>query len=118
MDLEEENVFDEEDIIWSDLERMTGREVDLVVLNRASSTICASVYIEGIPLIIKDQLLYGQHFNITTDLAEEYRYFSEDNLAVKARSRSLSTIDSNRLLNILDFLSTELEDSHLFSDLS
>ena len=41
LDLEEENVFNEEDTIWNDLEGITGREVDLVVLNRASSTICA-----------------------------------------------------------------------------
>ena len=72
MDIEEENVFNEEEEIWSDLERMTGIVVDLVVFNRASSTICASVYLEGIPLVIKDQLLYGQHFNIVTDIAEEY----------------------------------------------
>ncbi len=118
LDLEDDVVFNDEETIWNSLEKITGREVDLIVLNRASSTICASVYLEGIPIIIKDQFLYGQHFNITTDLAEEYRYFSEDYIAIKARSRSLSPIDRSRLLNIVDFLETELEDTHLFDNLS
>ena len=118
LDLEDDVVFNDEEKIWTSLEKITGREVDLVVLNRASSTICASVYLEGIPIVIKDQFLYSQHFNITTDLAEEYRYFSEDYIAIKTRSQSLNPIGRNRLLNILDFLKTELEDTPLFDNLS
>ena len=118
LDLEDSVFFDGEDKIWRSLEKITGREVDLIVLNRASSTICASVYLEGVPVIIKNQLLYGQHFNITTDLAEEYGYFLEDYLTIKARSRSLSSIDRNRLLHTADFLETELEDFYLFNSMS
>lgn len=118
LDLEDDVVFNGEKNIWNSLEKITGKEVDLIVLNRASSTICASVYLEGIPIVIKDLFLYGQHFNITTDLAEEYRYFTEDYIAIKARSQSLNPIDRNRLLNIIDFLKTELEDTHIFENLS
>lgn len=117
-DLEDDVFFDGEDRIWNDLERLTGREVDLVIFNRASSTICASAYLEGIPLTIKDEPLYLRHFSAVTDLAEEYRYFTEDFIAVKRRSRSLSPADKSRLIRFVDFLETELEDSHRFMNLT
>lgn len=118
LDLEDDVFFDGEDKIWNDLERLTGREVDLVVFNRASSSICSSAYLEGIPIIIKDHSLYLDHFLIATDLAEEYRYFTEDFIAIKRRSKSLTPDDKSRLLRIIDFLETELEDSHRLTDLT
>ena len=117
-DLEDDVFFDGEDKIWNDLERLTDRQVDLVIFNRASSTICASAYLEGIPVIIKDEPLYLRHFSAVTDLAEEYRYFTEDFIAVKRRSRSLSPADKSRLIRFVDFLETELEDSHRFMNLT
>ena len=77
-DFEDDVFFESEDEIWNDIEQITKYSVDFIVLNRSSSAICASVYHEGIPLIINSQYLYWKHFSITIDMAEEYRDFIED----------------------------------------
>jgi len=87
-DLEEDVFFEQEDEIWVDLEGISGIEVDLIVLNRASATIASTVYLEGIPIIIKNHSLYRKHFLSVTDLAEEYREFVKDYIAIKSRSKS------------------------------
>ncbi len=117
LDIEDSIVYPHESDIWNELEKITGSEVDLVVLNRASSTICASVYLEGEPLFIMDKSLFDKHFILTTDLAEDYRYFINDYLAIKTRSKSLSPIDKTRLITILDFLESELKDTPAFTNL-
>ncbi|NOY08390.1 MAG: nucleotidyltransferase domain-containing protein [Spirochaetes bacterium] len=96
-DIEEDVSFREEDEIWRNLEQIVGEEVDLVVLNRSAATIAAAVYLEGIPIIISNHSLYWKHFLTVTDLAEEYRQFTKDYIAVKSRSLSLSAIDKDRL---------------------
>ncbi len=116
-DIEDDVNFESEDDIWNDLEKLTGCSIDLVVLNRASAAISASVYLEGLSLVNKDQNLYWKHFAVTTDLAEEYRSFVEDFISVKRRSMSLSPVDRNRLLQIMDFIESELGDSSFFKDL-
>ena len=117
-DIEEDVSFKEEDEIWRDLERITGEEVDLVVLNRAASAIAAAVYLEGTPIIISNYSLYWKHFLTVTDLAEEYRQFIKDYIAIKSRSLSLSAIDKNRLTGILDFIETEIKDISSFKDIN
>ena len=117
-DLEEDVSFREEDEVWSDLERITGKEVDFIVLNRASSTIASAVYLEGIPIIIRNHSLFWKHYLTSTDLAEEYRTFIKEYIAVKSRSGSLSAIDRDRLIRILDFFETELMDVASFKDIN
>ena len=117
-DLEDDIYFKYEDEIWNDLEQISGYPVDFVVLNRSSASICASVYLEGLPLIIKDQHLYWMHFSVTTDLAEEYRAFTEDYIRIKKRSMSLSPVDRTRLLQISDFIESELSDYRYFEEIS
>ena len=116
-DIEEDISFKGEDEIWRNLEQITGKEVDFIVLNRVAATIAAAVYLEGIPIIICNHFLYWKHFLTATDLAEEYRQFTEDYIAVKSRSLSLSAIDKDRLTRILDFLETELKDASSFKDI-
>ncbi|MEI6385207.1 MAG: hypothetical protein WCQ50_01135 [Spirochaetota bacterium] len=70
--------------------------VDLVVLNRAASTIAAAALTEGILLGCKDEDLYGRYTRAATLLAEDERCFAESFLRIKARSRSLSEIDRDR----------------------
>ena len=54
---EEEVFYKGEDDIWAELERMLHKEVELLVLNRVSSSVAASA-IRGIPLAINDWGLY------------------------------------------------------------
>lgn len=116
--LEDDVCFESEDEIWNDLEKITGCGVDFIVLNRSSSSIAASVYLDGYPLVIKDQFLYWKHFSITTDLAEEYRVFTEEFIEIKKRSMSLSPIDRTRLLQISDFIESELSDYSHFENIN
>jgi predicted nucleotidyltransferase/uncharacterized protein YutE (UPF0331/DUF86 family) len=119
LDLEsEDEPFPGEDALWSDLERILGTPVDLLVLNRAAASVAAAALIEGAVVHCEDELLYGRYLNAATVLAEDERRFAESYLEVKARSRSLSEIDRDRLARIVDFIGTELADSESVASIS
>lgn len=54
---EDEREFPAEALVWADVENILEREVDLLVLNRASPTVGDSA-IRGTPIIIKDRRAY------------------------------------------------------------
>jgi uncharacterized protein YutE (UPF0331/DUF86 family)/predicted nucleotidyltransferase len=118
LDIEEDIDFLQEDDLWADVERLCNREVDLIVLNRAPATVAAAAMLTGKPLAINDGILRWKYFCKITDLAEEYREFVKDYLEIKSRSLSLSEIDKDRLLRILDFLTSELKDCNSFKDIN
>jgi predicted nucleotidyltransferase len=68
---EEGVYYPTEDKIWSDLERILKREVELLVLNRVSASAAASA-IMGIPIVINDWNLYLDFMEVITDIAEDY----------------------------------------------
>ena len=72
VEYEEEVFYEGEDEIWSDLEKLLKREVEMRVLNRVSSTLAANV-IRGIPLAINDYGLYLNFMMFITSLAEDFR---------------------------------------------
>lgn len=72
IEYEEEVFYEGEDKIWSDLERILRREVEMLVLNRVSSSIAASA-IRGIPLAINDWGLYLDFMEVVTREAEDFR---------------------------------------------
>jgi predicted nucleotidyltransferase len=74
--------YDTEDEIWLDIERLLKRNVDLVVLNRARSSIANSA-INGIPIIIKDRGLYLDFMLRVTTEAEDFRETVEDYWRIK-----------------------------------
>ena len=117
--LEWEEIEDraDEDKIWSDIERIIGIRTDLVVLNRAPATLAFSVIQEGTPIIIKDSSLHLRFFLAISSAAEYFTDFTKDFWAIKQRSSSLTEIDQQRLIRIIDFLETELADSPKFLDL-
>jgi uncharacterized protein YutE (UPF0331/DUF86 family)/predicted nucleotidyltransferase len=104
--------------VWRRLEEIAGREVDLVVLNRAPAALAASVFFDGLPLIVKDQALYWRYFLTVTNEAEEFDQFAHEFDEIKARSRSLSPTDRTRILRSLDFLEEELADINEFQNAS
>lgn len=69
--------YDAEDEIWLAIERLLKRNVDLIVLNRARSSIAASA-INGMPIIIKDRGLYLDFMLRITREAEDFRDTVED----------------------------------------
>lgn len=68
--------YDSEKHIWLDVERIVEREVDLLVLNRATPTIADSA-LRGIPIIIKDRNLYIDFLLRITSEAIDFRQWVE-----------------------------------------
>lgn len=68
--------YDSENQIWSDVERIVGGEVDLLILNRAAPTIADSA-LRGIPIIIKNRNLYIDFLLRITSEAIDFREWVE-----------------------------------------
>lgn len=73
--------------IWLDAEKILGREVDLIVLNKAASVIAESA-ISGIPLVIKDRGLYIDFMLKVTTEAIDFRDFIGDYWKLKEEMRA------------------------------
>lgn len=71
---EKEVYYKSEEKIWSDLEELLKKEVELLVLNRVPSTVAASA-IRGIPLAINDWGLYLDFMDVVTDESEDFMDF-------------------------------------------
>ena len=74
IEYEEEVFYEGEDDIWTDLERILKKEVELLVLNRVSATVSASV-IRGIPLAINDWGLYLDFMETVSTEGEDFMDF-------------------------------------------
>lgn len=72
IEYEEAVFYPTEDEIWSDVERMLKREIEMLVLNRVSASVAASA-IRGISLAINDWGLYLDFMEVVTREAEDYR---------------------------------------------
>lgn len=114
---EEEKEYEMEDEIWSDVEKIVGISTDLVILNRAPSTLADSIIREGEPIIIKNKKLYFDFFLRASSTATDFRDFVKDFWEIKERSRSLSPQDKERLTRIVDFIKTEIKDLDKFKNL-
>lgn len=64
--------YPSEDKIWSDVERILKREIEMLVLNRVSASVAASA-IRGTPLAINDWVLYLDFMEVITHEAEDFR---------------------------------------------
>jgi predicted nucleotidyltransferase len=72
IEYEEEIFYKCEDEVWSDIERLLKKEVEMLVLNRVSASVAASA-IRGIPLAINDWGLYLDFMEVITREAEDFR---------------------------------------------
>lgn len=115
---EENRNYSQENEVWSTVERILGRDADLVVLNRAPATLADAALREGLPLAINDNNLYWRFFLLIGLAAEDFRIFTKDFLAIKHRSASLSENDAYRLGRILDYIGTEVKDFGRFTGLT
>lgn len=111
-ELEEDVVYPTESEIWGDLDALTGKEVDLLILNRASARIVYTALTEGITLAVRSPSLYWTILLQAGRLLEEYLDFTSSFLEVKNRSDSLSSLDRERIVRILDFMKSELQIVH------
>jgi len=88
----------EEDEIWRDISRIVEQEIDLVVLNDAPATLISNVFKTGIPLVIKDRILYWDLYLSKSLEAEDFLEFAESYWRIYSRSTSLTPEDKVRLL--------------------
>lgn len=95
-DIEDEVDFEDEEDIWREIEKKTGKDVDLIVLNRSPATVCSAVLQEGSCIVIRDKVLFWNFFLRGTTLAAEFRTFERDFIKIKRRSLSLNEIDKNQ----------------------
>ena len=74
VEIEEEVFYPVESELWGDLERILGKEVELLVLNRVPAIVAVSA-IKGVPLLIRDWNLYLDFLENITDIADEFGEF-------------------------------------------
>lgn len=114
LEYESETRYPGEQEIWSELDSMLGRRVDMVVLNRAPATLFDAVLREGIEIFSKEGEPSSRLVLAVSDLAEDFRIFVSDFVKIKERSTSLSPDDRTRLLRIVDFLQDRLPEFQTF----
>ncbi len=85
VEYEEDIYYNAEDAIWADLEQLSGKEVELLALNRASASVSAAA-IRGIPLNIHDWNLYLDFMDIVTREAEDFVHMLSDAFLEKCRA--------------------------------
>ncbi len=78
--------YDSERQIWLEIERIVEKEVDLLVLNRATATI-ADGALRGLPLIIKNRNLYMDFLLRITSEAIDFRQWVEAYWTFKEQRR-------------------------------
>ena len=118
LEIEEQREVAEEVAVQIALERASGRNVDLLVLNRAPATVCASALLTGRLLTVGNRELYTRYFLAVTSAAIDFLETEGEYRAIAARSRSLSDIDRSRLLRIIDFIAEELQDAPTFQSVT
>ncbi len=110
VEYEEEKIFPTENKIWGDVERILGKRVDLIILNRAPSTMVFGILQNSNILVAKNNDFLGRFYLTLSSAAEYMREFIIDFVAIKARSHSLNESDRVRLLKTIDFINEELKD--------
>lgn len=118
LEWEAQGEYEKENEIWSDVEDILKLQTDLVVLNRAPSTLADTIIREGIPIIIKNKKQHLGFLLAVTSDATDFRELVRDFWEIKQRSLSLSEQDKERLIKIYDFLESELDDYSNFKDLN
>ncbi|MBI5787236.1 MAG: nucleotidyltransferase domain-containing protein [Candidatus Schekmanbacteria bacterium] len=78
--------YADESQIWLEVERIVKKNVDLLVLNRAFSTVAFEVLRTGVPIIIKDRRLYLRFFSRVSFEAMDFMEMADDYWAIEERS--------------------------------
>ncbi len=118
LEWEEAGEWPEEIKIWSDTEKILGKNVDVLVLNKAPCLVAYDAIQTGIPLVIKDHVLYSRFLLHINSVAIDFSGFIEDYWQIEQRSTSLSNFDKTRLIEIVKFLTNEIADWNIYQELS
>ncbi len=114
LEVEAERDVDIEADVQVALERAAGRNVDLLILNRAPATVCSAAVLTGKPILIREEQLYARYFLAVTSVAIDFLATEREFREIASRSTSLTEIDRERLGRILDYIDQELGDRPAF----
>ena len=73
------------------LERATGRNVDLLLLNSAPASVCAAALLSGRPVLVRDRAFYTRYFLAVTAAASDFLETEREYRAVRDRSRFVAS---------------------------
>jgi predicted nucleotidyltransferase/uncharacterized protein YutE (UPF0331/DUF86 family) len=118
LEIETDRELADEAKIQLAVEGATGRNVDLLVLNRAPAVVCASAVGAGVPVFVRDESICSRYILAVTNVAIDFLATEREWRAIRARSASLSPQDRNRLQRILAFMDDELKDAPVFADIT
>lgn len=116
IEYEEEKQYPGEDELWSEIEKIIEIKTDMVVLNRASSTLADSIIKNGKLLMMKDSKSFARFSNTINEAAEYYRDYMDDFIKIKEGSNSLSITDKERLIKVTEFLEQEIKEFTSFRE--
>ena len=108
LEYESTTEYPNEYVIWSEVENLTKKQTDMVVLNRAPATLFDGVFRTGALLYDDGSGLRTRLFLAISDAAEEFRDFVNDFYAIRERSHSLTKEDRERLIRMVSFLEQEI----------
>ena len=118
LEVEEPRDVPEEAGIQIAAERATDRNIDLLILNRAPATVCATAVLEGKSVLVREPGLYSRYFLAVTSVAIDFSETEREFREIRKRSRSISQSDESHLERILDFVDEELADRAAFEGLT
>lgn len=118
LEWEETGEWPEEIKIWADTETILGKNVDILVLNKAPCLIAFDAVHTGIQLVVKDYSLYLRFLLLISSAAMDFREFVEDYWQIEQRSTSLSNFDKTRLIEIVKFMTNEIADWNIYLEFS
>jgi len=104
--------------LWVHLSGLVDKDVDLVDLNEAPATLISTILKTGLPLVIKDRDAYWRLMPDKTLEAEDFGEFGESYWRTYQRSRPLAPEDKTRLIERVQFLTSELQDIEVFNTLT
>jgi uncharacterized protein len=97
LEIETTRELPDEGLIQLRLEQESGRNVDLLTLNRAPAAVCASAVTTGVPVLLRDEALYSRYRLAVMDVARDFLETEREWREIRARSASLSEQDRIRL---------------------
>ncbi|MEK7274572.1 MAG: HepT-like ribonuclease domain-containing protein [Candidatus Desantisbacteria bacterium] len=108
LELETEKEYPGENKIWADIvDILKTDDVDFVVLNRASPSLVYNVLRVGLPLTIKDKVLYLELLRKVSYEAMDWWDFVNDFWEISQRAKSIPPEERARLQEYLSFLEKE-----------
>jgi uncharacterized protein len=87
LEWQSDSYYEAEKKIWIEVEKITDKEIDLLVLNRAPATV-ADAALRGIPIIIKSRNVYMDYLLRITSEAIDFRACVEDYWRLKEERKN------------------------------